>query len=97
MRAAVEAGHGCRDVERIDEHCHALRGPTAGDSEENIVFFQHPYCLDGGLGQFFVFIDKRAVDIGEDETDQDCADSGSVQWTGATTSSLDSGPHDPLG
>ena len=45
--AAVEGGDGCLQVERIDEHLHALRGPAAGDGEQDAGVVEPVYGRDG--------------------------------------------------
>ena len=67
--AAVEAGDGALQSERLDQHAHAARRPAAGDGERNAGVVQLPDRRLRRLGQHLVLGDQRAVHVRQQKAD----------------------------
>ena len=64
---AVEACDRRFDVERVEQHGHAERRPTAGYGETDARLLQRDNRLACPLGQYFLFCDEGAIHIRQHE------------------------------
>ena len=67
--AAVEAGDGALQRERLDQHAHAARRPAAGDGEHDAGIVQRTRRRLRRLGQHLVLGDQRAVHVRQQKAD----------------------------
>jgi hypothetical protein len=70
QQPAVEGGDRGLDVERLDQHRHAPRGPAAGDREQDPGLAEPMHCVDSPVGQHLVLRHQRAVDVGQKQPDR---------------------------
>src|SRR6185369_1943808 len=66
---AVETRDRSLEMERLEQHGHAARRPAAGDGEADAGGVQGADGLLRSLGQYFLLVDERAVDVREYERD----------------------------
>ena len=69
--AAIEAGDLTLELQRLDEHLHAARRPTAGERKRDACA---PKLLSRGdriLGEHFLLRDQGAVHVGDDQANHD--------------------------
>ena len=68
-QAAVEAGDGGGDGQRLDHHAHALGRTAGGDGEGDAALVQRVHRRLGALGEHLLRGHQGAVDVGQHEAD----------------------------
>ena len=67
--AAIEAGRGRVDAERLQEHLHAAHRPAADQAQRDARLAQPNRRRPGGRRELLVAVDQRAVDVGNQQPD----------------------------